>query len=124
MFFDTLSKRFICIQLHYTYLMPHDTFSPNAQYHIFWIQHLWVVCKHYLHKVCGRPTAIFYPALLDHCIISHSGHTESNQRKFKKETIYIAFLSVVSIKPWYYCDFNICISCLFILRPSLFRCFN
>ncbi len=26
MFFDTLSKRFTCVQLHYTHLMPCDTF--------------------------------------------------------------------------------------------------
>jgi hypothetical protein len=38
-------------------------FSPNAQYHTFWIQHLWVVCKPYLHNVCGRPAAIFYSAM-------------------------------------------------------------
>ena len=32
----------------------------NAQYHIFWIQHLRVVWKLHLYDVSGRPTTIIY----------------------------------------------------------------
>ena len=35
----------------------------NVQHHIFWIQHLQVVCIPCLYNVCSRPTTIFYTTL-------------------------------------------------------------
>ena len=40
-----------------------DTFSLNVQHHDFWTQHLRVVYKPSLNRVCGRPATIFYTAL-------------------------------------------------------------
>jgi hypothetical protein len=52
------------------------TFCLYAEHHIFWIQHLQVVCILRLHSVCGRPATIFYTALKRTIYSFHSWHTE------------------------------------------------
>jgi len=58
--FDVLHRRFIYIHLRNTHLTTFCCLFFNAQYHIFWIQHLKVVWKLHLYGVSGRSSTIIY----------------------------------------------------------------
>ena len=77
----TLPRLFIFIQLPGTHLIDSSTFSCNAQYHSFWLQHLQAVWNLHLNTDFERSTLISYKAwfiafiLPPFVAISSSGHT-------------------------------------------------